>query len=131
MATMPRPVTRDKLAAICGNNQELIRFFEQLQQSPGDLMVLVEAAQESADNARDASERALQQAAQVLAIASRQTRAGFGLRSSPDAGGQVLDVVPESLVLSLLPYLPRAVETAQRSVDNADSIIANRVFGAR
>jgi hypothetical protein len=32
MATLKaRPVSRDKLAALCGNNQELIRFFESLQ----------------------------------------------------------------------------------------------------
>jgi len=68
---------------------------------------------------------------QALQIAQRPPRGGVGIDVVQDAAGVTLNVEVEGLVGGILPYLPRPVIQSQRAVDDASSIIANKVFGAR
>jgi hypothetical protein len=55
------------LAVLCGNNDELIRFFEALQRNPSELVTLIETAQDDATDARTVAEQAIADAAAVRA----------------------------------------------------------------
>lgn len=108
-----------------------MRAYEALQQAlrntPDDMVTLFAAV----GAARDQAESAIARAASAQQQAQRAiTRPGFGLRSTPDAGGQVLDVMPEALVLALLPFLPPHAEHTETPSNDTQRIFAARIFGA-
>ena len=129
MPQLPQ-ISRDVLRTIF-RTPESLRAYEALQQAlittPDDIVTLTAAV----GAARDQAEAAIARAAGAQQQAQRAiTRPGFGLRSTPDAGGQVLDVVPEMLVLALLPFLPRPATQSETPANDTQRIFAARIFGA-
>lgn len=130
MAQLPQ-IRRDVLQRIF-TNPNALRAYEALQEAlantPDDVVTLYAQVGEARAQAENAIAKAAsaEQQAQLA-----KTRAGFALRATLDAGGQTLDVVPEELVLTLLPYLPRPPQPQTIKPDDTQFILASRIFGVR
>ena len=105
-----RPVSREKLAKLTGNNQELIRFFETMYGDSATTYELVLQALEDAANARFQAEQAISDA-----MSARQKA------ESSLTPGEVL-----ALVYPLLKP-----ERKQPRPDDANYIIAGQMYGGR
>jgi hypothetical protein len=110
MALQGKPVSRDKLAKLTGNNQELIRFFETLQGDSTTLESQVLQAIEDAANARFQAEQAI-----ADAMSARQAA------DSALTPGEVL-----ALASSLIKP-----ERKQPRPDDAAYVIAGQMYGSR
>ena len=105
-----RAVSRDKLAKLTGNNQELIRFFESLFGDSQTMADQITQAIEDAANARFQAEQAI-----TDAMGARQ------------AAEQAL--TPGEVLALVYPLLKP--ERKQPRPDDAGYIIAGQMYGSR
>jgi len=105
-----RPVGRDKLAKLTGNNQELIRFFESLFGDSETLVIQITQAIEDAANARFRAEQAI-----TDAMSARMT------------ADQAL--TPGEVLALVYPLIKP--ERKQPRPDDAAYVIAGQMYGAR
>lgn len=112
MATGPqtRPLTRDKLAQITGNNHEAIRFLESLFTDSVTVYDQVAAALLEAENARFRAEQAITDAMSARQKAETALTAGE--------------------ILALVSPLIKP-ERKQPRPDDAGYIIAGQMYGSR
>ena len=130
MAQLPQ-INRELLSTIF-RSPDAVRAYEELQRRLATTPDDVDSVTVLAADAQFRSAAALQRSSQALALASRSVRAGFGLAATADAAGVTFDVSPESLILALLPFLPRPPAPIMPvAVNDAQHILANRIFGAR